>query len=117
MSHRSKDSFYDEREVWSSRLANIEMEFSNQNYWQELLVRNKKKFYDCWAMECAEHLARVMQWYMAQGSTVDEISGPVILSVIDLVPNVVYGKTLSLLIDCWKYGKELQRLREEERPF
>lgn len=116
MSHRSKDNFYDDCEAWASRLASIEMEFSNQKYWQELLVRNKG-FYGTWAMECSEHLARVMQWYMSQGYTLDELMFPAFLSIFDDVPNIVQGKTMSILIDCWKYGKDLQRLREEERPF
>lgn len=117
MSHRSKDKFFDECKTWEVRLAGIEMEFSNQNYWQELLVSNKKKFYGTWAMECAEHLARVMQWYMSQGYALNEVLNLAFSSIIDVVPNIVQGKTMSLLIGCWKYGPEIQRLREEERPF
>jgi hypothetical protein len=58
-----------------------------------------------------------MQWYMSQGRTLKEIANSVLLSMLDNVPNSVHGKTISILIDCWKYGKDLQLLREEERPF
>lgn len=79
------------------------MEFSDKKHWQELLVRNKG-FYVTWAMECAEHVARVTQWHLAQGYVFNEVINLAFSSIIDDVPNSVYGKTLSFLIDCWKYG-------------
>lgn len=116
MSHRTKEKFFATRDAWALRLDGIEMEFSDKKYWQEFRSRNKG-FYATWSTECAEHVARVIQWYLSQGYVFDEVVNLAFLSIIDDVPNSVYGKTLSLLIDCWKYGQELVRMREEERPF
>jgi hypothetical protein len=117
MSYRSKENFIAKYKEAEKFLADIEIELANEKYWQELLKR-KRGFLGKWTMEYAEYLARLVQWHMAQGNSFNQAMNKVALSAMsDDVPVSLYGRAISVLIDCWKYGPEIQRQREAERSF
>lgn len=110
--YRKKEA--EEKKVFESKVEDIEMEFSDKGGWDLGLSKNTDGYGNC-VYQYAEGWAKLMQIEINNGKEVKDIASETSNEMDFLgITGFMYGASVSILSQCWKYGEELRKWHNKE---
>jgi hypothetical protein len=104
-----------EKELFLSKIEGIEIELSDEEYWNETKRINAGEGYGEATIEFAECWAKLMQSEIKQGKTVVECADKTSFELGFLgITGFMYGMAVNILSRSWKHGEELRKWHNKE---
>jgi hypothetical protein len=100
-----------EKQIFELKTAGINIELIDVDGWNKTLEKNSSGYGKA-AMDFAEGWAKLMQVEVLKGSDIKDCADKTSTELGFLgITGFQYGCAKSLLVQCWKYGKELELIK------